>query len=100
ETIPVIGAGVLYNRVDFYLGLSIPNLLGNRFASRNDLDLSTPVYGYFGYRFFTDLYQENSIVPSMLVKYERGAPVQVDLNLATNFKRKFEIGAGYRSSSS
>lgn len=100
ETIPVIGAGVLYNRVGFYLGLSIPNLLGNRFASRDNLNLSTPVYGYFGYRFFTDLYKENMITPSMLVKYEKGAPVQIDANVSAALKNRFEIGAGYRTNSS
>ncbi|GGG95491.1 membrane protein [Parapedobacter pyrenivorans] len=100
ETIPVIGAGVLYNRVGFYLGLSIPNLLGNRFASRDNLNLSTPIYGYFGYRFFTDLYKENMITPSLLVKYEKGAPVQIDANVSAALKNRFEIGAGYRTNSS
>lgn len=100
ETIPVIGAGILYNRVGFYLGVSVPNLLGDRFASRDDLDLSTPVYGYFGYRFFTDLYNENMITPSFLVKYEKGAPIQVDVNVTAAFKSKFELGAGYRSNAS
>ncbi|WP_257656308.1 PorP/SprF family type IX secretion system membrane protein [Parapedobacter lycopersici] len=100
EMIPVVGAGFLYNKVGFYIGVSIPNLLGGKLASRNNLNLSTPVYGYFGYRFFTDLYKENMIRPSVLVKYEKGAPVQVDMNLAVTFRNKFEVGAGYRSSSS
>lgn len=100
ETIPIIGAGILYNRVGFYMGLSIPNLLGDRLASRNDLDISTPVYGYFGYRFFTDLYQENMVTPSILLKYEQGAPMQIDMNLSAHISGKFEVGAGYRSSSS
>lgn len=100
ETIPVIGAGFLYNRVGFYFGVSMPNLLGNRIVSRDDVKLSSPVYGYFGYRFFTDLYKENMITPSALVKYEKGAPAQIDLNLSASFRSKFEIGAGYRSSSS
>lgn len=100
ETIPTIGAGFLYNKVGFYLGVSVPDLLGGRFASRNDLKLSTPIYGYAGYRFFTDLYKEIMVTPSTLVKYEAGAPVQVDMNLSVNFKSKFEFGAGYRSSAS
>lgn len=99
ETIPVIGAGLLYNRVGFYLGVSMPNLLGNRVTSRNDVQLSSPIYGYFGYRFFTDIYKENMITPNALVKYEKGAPVQIDVNISTSFKSKLEFGAGYRSSS-
>jgi hypothetical protein len=34
----------------------------------------------------------------MLIKYEEGAPVQLDFNTAISFKNKFEIGAGYRTS--
>src|SRR3546814_18317152 len=30
ETIPVIGAGFLYNRDDFFIGASVPNLLVSR----------------------------------------------------------------------
>jgi len=100
ETIPVIGAGVLYNKVGFYLGLSTPDLLGGKLGSGNRFDRSIPVYGYTGYRFFTDLYREIMVTPSALVKYEDGAPLQIDLNLSVNFKDRLEFGAGYRTSSS
>src|SRR5690606_11738384 len=88
------------NKVGFYLGISMPDLLGGKLASRDGLDLSTPVYGYAGYRFFTDFYKQVMITPSALVKYERGAPAQIDLNLSANFRSTVAMGAGYRSSSS
>lgn len=100
ETIPVIGAGMLYNKVGYYMGISAPNLLGGRLAARHNLDVAVPVYGYLGYRFFADFYKEIMITPSALVKYEDGAPLQIDLNLSANLRNHFEIGAGYRSSSS
>ncbi|MGS2739779.1 PorP/SprF family type IX secretion system membrane protein [Sinomicrobium sp. M5D2P17] len=99
-TIPMIGVGFLYNCADFYAGVSAPNILGDKLASRDDLNLSNPVYGYFGYRFFANRFDEIVIKPNMLLKYEDGAPMQIDVNLATSFGNKFEIGAGYRSSSS
>ena len=37
--------------------------------------------------------------PSLLVKYENGAPIQVDANLSLSIKNSVEIGLGYRSSS-
>ena len=40
------------------------------------------------------------IKPNVLLKYENGAPLQADLNVAVSFKNKFEIGGGYRTSSS
>ncbi len=98
--IPAMGIGVLYNRANFYLGFSAPNILGDRFASRDDLELNNPFYGYFGYRFFTSRTEDIMIKPSTLLKYEKGAPMQIDANIAVNFKNKFEIGTGYRSSNS
>lgn len=99
-TIPTVGIGFLYNHADFYAGVSLPNLLGDKLASRDDLDIANPVYGYFGYRFFTNRFEEVMIKPSVFLKYEGGAPMQADVNVAVNYKNKFEIGTGYRSSSS
>lgn len=99
-TIPTIGVGFLFNHARFYAGVSAPNVLGDKLASRDDIDLSNPAYGYFGYRFFTNRFQEIMIKPNLLIKYEDGAPLQADINLAASFKNRFEIGAGYRTSSS
>ncbi|WP_461531952.1 PorP/SprF family type IX secretion system membrane protein [Sinomicrobium sp.] len=99
-SIPTVGVGLLYNNADFYIGVSAPNVLGDKLASRNDLQLSNPVYAYAGYRFYLNEYKENIILkPNLLLKREKGAPLQLDLNLAASFQNKFEIGAGYRSNS-
>ncbi|MGF1559938.1 MAG: type IX secretion system membrane protein PorP/SprF, partial [Flavobacteriaceae bacterium] len=65
-----------------------------------DLDLSNPVYGYFGYRFYTTIFEEMMIKPNVLIKHEDGAPLQIDMNLSASFQNRFEIGAGYRTTSS
>ncbi|WP_268225592.1 PorP/SprF family type IX secretion system membrane protein [Sinomicrobium oceani] len=98
--IPSVGVGFLYHRADFYIGISAPNILGDRLASRDDLHLSNPVYGYVGYRFFADRFDEVIVKPNLLIKNESGAPLQADINISTSFRNKFEIGAGYRSSAS
>ncbi len=100
STVPTVGLGFLYNHANFYAGISLTNVLGDKLASRNDLDLSNPVYGYFGYRVFTSRFEEIMVKPSILLKYEEGAPMQIDANISVNYKDKFEIGTGYRSSSS
>ncbi|WP_430906937.1 PorP/SprF family type IX secretion system membrane protein [Maribacter sp. 2-571] len=92
--------GFLFNHARFYAGVSAPNILGDRLASQDDLNLSNPTYGYFGYRFYSDIFEEMMIKPNMLIRYENGAPLQADLNLAVSFKNKFEIGTGYRTSAS
>ena len=100
-TIPTIGVGVLLNLANFYVGLSTPNILGDALASNDEnLDLQSPYYGYLGYRFFSSQFEEIMIKPNALLKYENGAPLEVDLNLAVSFKNKFEIGTGYRTNSS
>ncbi len=99
-TVPTVGLGFLYNCANFYVGVSAPNIVGDKLANRDDLNLSSPVYGYLGYRFYNNKFEEFMVSPSALLKYEEGAPMQLDLNVSVNFKNKFELGTGYRSSSS
>ena len=99
-TIPTIGLGFLFNHDTFYIGASAPNILGDSLASDDTVDISSPIYGYMGYRFFTDLFEYTMINPSVLLKHEGGAPMQIDLNLAFNFKNQFELGTGYRTNNS
>lgn len=99
-TIPTIGVGLLFNHARFYAGVSTPNILGDALASNDNLKLESPVYGYFGYRFYNNLFEDFILKPSVLLKYENGAPFQADLNLSVSYRNLFEIGGGYRSSSS
>lgn len=99
-TIPTIGLGFLFNHASFYVGISTPNIFGDALASDDTLDLNSPYYGYFGYRFFNDRFQSLMIKPNVLLKYEDGAALQADINVAVSFKNKFEIGTGYRTSNS
>ncbi|MFS4417589.1 type IX secretion system membrane protein PorP/SprF [Maribacter sp. 2307ULW6-5] len=100
-TIPTVGVGILLNLAHFYVGLSTPNVLGDALA-RNDLelDLNSPFYAYMGYRFFSNRFQEIMIKPSILLKRERGAPLQIDTNISFSYKNRFELGTGYRTNSS
>lgn len=99
-SIPTIGLSFLFNHSSFYVGVSAPNIMGNKLASDKNLKLSSPTYGYFGYRFFSNKYDDIMIKPNILLKHEKGAPFQADFNLAVSFKNKFELGTGYRTSSS
>jgi len=99
-TLPIVGAGILLNYAKFYIGLSTPNLLGDRFASEDNLDLQSPYYAYTGYRFYFSRYENVLLKPNVLLKYEKGAPIQADLNLAFTINSKFEFGLGYRTNSS
>ncbi|WP_276380995.1 type IX secretion system membrane protein PorP/SprF [Flavobacterium sp. H4147] len=95
---PTFGVGFLYNRDHIYFGLSSPNLLNSTFNSSNNTNLKNVYYSYFGYKFFTNRFEEVLINPSLLFKYVEGAPFQADLNLLINYKNKVEFGGGYRTS--
>ncbi|KFF04452.1 PorP/SprF family type IX secretion system membrane protein [Flavobacterium reichenbachii] len=96
--VPAIGVGILYNRDRLYWGISAPNFLGNSLSSERNINFKNPFYSYFGYRFFTNQFEEVLINPSMLIKYVSGAPLQADFNLMINYLNKVEFGAGYRTS--
>lgn len=97
--VPNIGVGFLYSKDHIYIGFSAPNIFGSSISSENNLNIKSLYYGYIGYRFFTNKFEDYMINPSTLVKYVPGAPVQIDLNLTVNYKNILELGAGYRSSS-
>ncbi|WP_299322239.1 PorP/SprF family type IX secretion system membrane protein [uncultured Maribacter sp.] len=99
-SIPTIGLGFLFNHASFYVGFSTPNVLGDALASDDNLNLNSPYYGYFGYRFFNNIFEDLMIKPNVLLKYENGAPLQADINVAVSFRNKFEIGTGYRTNNS
>ncbi|MRX69518.1 type IX secretion system membrane protein, PorP/SprF family [Flavobacterium resistens] len=95
---PTVGLGFLYNKDAIYFGVSAPNVLSSTFNSKNNTNLQNVYYSYFGYRFFTNRFEEVLINPSVLLKYVEGAPFQADFNLLVNYKNKLEFGGGYRSS--
>jgi type IX secretion system PorP/SprF family membrane protein len=99
-TLPIVGAGIVLNYAKFYIGLSTPNLLGDRFASDEDLDLQSPFYAYMGYRFYFSRMENILLKPNMLFKYENGAPIQADFNLSFTMNAKLEFGLGYRTNAS
>lgn len=99
-TIPTVGLGILLNLSNIYVGLSTPNVIGDMLVSDDNVAINVPYYGYLGYRFFSNQFEELMIKPNLLFKYENGAPWQVDVNVSASFKNRFEIGTGYRTNSS
>ncbi|MBR9853355.1 MAG: type IX secretion system membrane protein PorP/SprF [Algicola sp.] len=101
STLPTAGAGILFGHANFFAGLSAPNLIGDTFSNQDNIEVSQPIYGYTGYHFALNRYTSEYILkPSLLFKYESGAPFQVDANLSLSIKNMLEIGAGYRTSES
>ena len=98
-TIPTIGAGIMYNRANFFIGFSAPNLVGTSLTTDNSIKVESQFYGYSGFRFYTNHFQKLLIKPSILVKYQKGTPFQTDFNISGVYNKQFEIGLGYRTTS-
>jgi type IX secretion system PorP/SprF family membrane protein len=99
-TIPTIGVGFLFNLNTLYVGFSSPNVIGDALVSDKSFNISNTYYGYFGYRFYNNRFQDLIIKPNVLLKHEKGAPLQADINVAVSVRNKFELGGGYRTSNS
>lgn len=99
---PIIGTGVYYHTDNFYLGLSVPNLIQTQhFDDSNNSNGASFIaeerinyYGIMGYTF--DISDKVKFKPSTLVKLVAGAPLQVDLTANFLLLEKLHLGAAYR----
>ncbi|GJM35866.1 MAG: hypothetical protein DHS20C18_48670 [Saprospiraceae bacterium] len=99
--IPRAGMGVFWYGQDHFLGLSVPTLVA--FDKRTNFNINLDKSGilrrhyylYGGYVFH--LKNEIDLKPSILLKYQPSAPLQVDFNLNVWFKDVFSVGVSYRT---
>lgn len=97
NTYPNVGAGAFLYGDNFYIGLSVPNLLSSVHLDENGLKYGSETNHYFATAGYVFQVSENvKIKPSVMVKSAFDAPVSYDGNLNALFFEKFEIGASYR----
>lgn len=100
ELVTKFGFGAYYYTDRFYAGLSVPTIYS---LDDNILADGTQVDNYFTQHYYLNtgvVIEANSILdvkPSLLMKLEPNAPLQVDVNCNLLFFDKFWLGAGYRS---
>ena len=102
-TTPNFGFGALYKTDDFYIGLSIPRLLDDNIAIKDNkvdkqasFNMRTYHY-YFAIGKVFVLNDEIKLKPQSMVKFVLDAPVEFDLNLNALIHDKLWLGVGYRS---
>ncbi len=96
-TTPNIGAGAFYYSNNYYLALSVPNILNSVHLDEDGTKFGSETSHYFvtgGYVF--QLSDNAKLKPSFLVKSAFDAPTSFDVNINALFYEKFEIGASYR----
>jgi type IX secretion system PorP/SprF family membrane protein len=97
NTYPNIGAGAYLYGDQFYIGLSVPNMLKSVHLDENGIKYGSETNHYFataGYVF--QVSESFKLKPSVLVKSAFDAPVSYDVNLNALFYDRFELGASYR----
>ncbi|TDQ27738.1 PorP/SprF family type IX secretion system membrane protein [Tenacibaculum caenipelagi] len=96
--LPTVGAGVYYHQPQWYIGLSVPNIL-----RKEHYDANTPgevaiermhFFLIAGYVF--DLTEDIKFKPAALLKAVSGAPLSLDVSANLLFNEKFRVGAAWR----
>lgn len=94
---PTVGAGLFLYEEDWYLGLSVPNVLTN--GLYND-EVATVVEDNLQFTFIGgyvfDISDRTKFKPAFLANYLEGAPVTVNLSANFLFLDAFTLGASYR----
>jgi type IX secretion system PorP/SprF family membrane protein len=92
------GAGIYYSTPKFYAGLSAPRLMSSDIDFElNDLFIAReqPHY-YFMTGVVVPLNYKLSFVPQTMIRYTKGAPVGVDLNLGLRWYEDYSLGITFR----
>lgn len=99
---PVFGFGAYYARERFYAGISIPNLMENKYSTLHIVNGQTLLGRYQRHYYFIagalfKLSENLSLKPTTLVKVTAGAPIQVDLTGSLIFMKRFTLGVMFRT---
>lgn len=99
---PNFGAGLYYYTEKFYAGASVPHFLNMSLTEHLSVEGTDMVARQWKHYFATTgavfgLGENVKFKPSVMCKYVKNAPFQVDFNAAFLFKEALWIGASYRT---
>ena len=103
EVYPNFGAGAFYYTDNFYLGLSMPNMLETRHFEKQGGIISYAsekmhIFLTSGYVF--DISEDLKLKPSVMLKGVSGAPLSIDLSINALVFEKVELGLSWREGDS
>jgi len=99
--LPSFSFGTYYSTKKYFIGFSIPLFLSqelNQSSGTYKLSNNFSKYNYFlsgGYEL--NINSQIKLLPSLLVKYQKNTPVQIDYNALISLKDRIWLGMGYRS---
>ena len=99
--LPSFSFGTYYSTKKYFIGFSIPLFLSqelNQSSGTYKISNDFSKYNYFlsgGYEL--NIYPQVKLLPSLLVKYQKNTPVQIDFNALISLKDRIWLGIGYRN---
>lgn len=98
--LPEISTGVFFRTPKLYIGASVYHLFNSLnktsvLGNKDLYSLNRCIYGLGGYNF--DINKKFSLEPSFLLKYAKGAPFQLDLNLTAFLYNRVSVGTSFRT---
>lgn len=101
KILPRFGVGAYFYSKKYYAGLSIPTLFAYQKGMDFNFDLSKAAFLRRHYLFTAgyvfDTSKDIKIKPSVLVKYTKNAPAELDVNLSTVYKDMIWAGISFRT---
>ena len=93
-----VGAGMYYYTDQFFVGISAPRLIAADIDfDDNNLFIDRETQHYYGMAgFVLNVNKDVAFIPQLLIKYEKSAPLDIDLNASLRFFDKFTLGSTFR----
>ncbi|MUU79735.1 PorP/SprF family type IX secretion system membrane protein [Winogradskyella endarachnes] len=99
KTFPNIGAGLFLFSENYYVGLSVPNLLETKHLEESSGIVSQGsenMHFFLTGGYVLDLNDTFKFKPAFMTKYVNGAPLSIDLSANFRYLNLLEFGIGYR----
>ena len=96
---PNAGIGAFYFTDNYYVGLSVPNILSSKhIEERNGINAfgSENPHAFFTGGYVFNLNPSFKFKPAFMSKFVKGAPATVDLTANVLYNNKLEFGVAYR----
>jgi type IX secretion system PorP/SprF family membrane protein len=97
--VPDFGAGIYFHKKDkFYFGFSLPQLYRAPIYVYNQNSKNSRLSGQYSFNaaYRIDIDETFKVEPSFLIKYEKPAPVKVDVGARVIYRQQIWMGLVYR----
>jgi len=91
-----IGAGLFYYTDHYYLSVSVPNFLANKYNDGNGYESTDEMHLFVAGGYVFDISKDFKLKPHFLLFNNISQSIQADLNLNMLYVDTFELGVSYR----